>query len=530
MTAEAAGTIPRLAQGIAAAGGWRRVVLAPTLGLAAAAAMPPFNLVPLLAVAFTGLAWLLDGAASRRRAALDGWLWGMGFFVPSLYWVAISMFVDIGQFWWMVPLAVLGLPAYLAIYGAAAAAVVQATTPARSGRRLLALAAWFVVGEWLRGHLLTGFPWLLVGYAWSGDAPGLLAMAQSTALFGIYGLSLLTAGLAVAPARLAHPVGPEARWIPVLTVFAIGCAFWTWGLARLGQGSDPDQPGIRVRIVSTDEPHRATWNAAATAADFRALLAEGREPGLDKVRIAVWPEGIVDYYLNVDQGARAAVATAVPPDGVVLTGTLRAERNGEDPRVWNSILAEDVAGAIVGGYDKHHLVPFGEYVPLHRLLAFSQIASARFDFSTGPGPRTVHLPGLPSVAPVICYEAIFPGEITDPADPPGWILNVTDDGWFGRSIGPAQHFAIARIRAIEEGLPLVRAANGGISGLVDPHGRRVATLPLGETGPLDVALPAPLGDRTLYGQYGSRSLVFLIILPILGSILPREYFWRRGRA
>ena len=525
MTAEAAGSIPRLAAAFGRSSSWRRAVAALGLGLLAAGAMPPFTIVPLLAASLTGLAWLLDGTASRRRAFLDGWLWAMGFFVPSLHWIAISLFVDIGQFWWMVPFAVLGLPAYLACYAGAAAAATVATTRAGTLRRLTALAAWFVVGEWLRGHWLTGFPWLLAGYAWSADSSVALAVAQLASVIGAYGLSFVTVALAVLPARLGHD-GP--RWTRVLPV-GLGALAWlglfVWGVNRLQPGhGDPLVPGLKVRIVSTDLPHRAEWDPAAAAADFQSVLRLAGRPGLDGVKISVWPEGIVDAPLNRDATARQAVARVAPPGGMVLAGTLRATGDGAGLKVWNSVMAVDGAGIVQGDYDKHHLVPFGEYVPFHEFLSFSQIAAERLDFSVGPGPETVTLPGLPAVAPVICYEAIFPGEIAG-ADRPGWILNVTDDGWFGRSIGPAQHFAIARLRAIEEGLPLVRAANGGISGVVDPHGRLVAGYAVGETGPLDVALPMPLPERTLYGQWKNSSLVFIIILTILGS-MPAGNYWK----
>ncbi len=509
--------------------GWRRVLLALALGVAGALAMPPFNLVPLLAVALTGLVWLLDGAGTARRGFSNGWLWGMGFFVPSLHWIAISLFVDIGQFWWMVPFAVLGLPAYLALYTGAATWAVQRTTDPATLGRLVAFPAWWVVGEWLRGHLLTGFPWLLAGYAWSADARPLLAIAQSASVLGIYGVSLVTVAAATLPAALTLPRG---RWLVVGTGLASFSLLWFWGMVRLSQGPDALVPNLKLRIVSTDLPHRANWDPDGEAADFRSLLALARQPGLDQVALAVWPEGVVEAPLNRDRRTRDAVATAIPPAGLVLTGTIRVEGQGASLKAWNSVLAETASGEIAGYYDKHHLVPFGEYVPFHDLLSFSQIAAARFDFSTGPGPATIHLPGLPAVGPVICYEAIFPGDVVDEADPPGWILNVTDDGWFGRSIGPAQHFAIARIRAIEEGLPLVRSANGGISGVIDPHGRVLASLPPGAPGVLDVPLPLPLATRPFYVYWGNSPLVFFILLAISMSTIRRESgrrFWQRWR-
>jgi apolipoprotein N-acyltransferase len=489
----------RLAASIAGLQGWRRAGASVVLGIAAAGAMPPFSVVFLLPASLVGLIWLLDGARSNSRGFFDGWFWAMGFFVPSLYWIALSMFVDIAQFWWMVPFAVLGLPAYLAIYTGAATAATLATTPPHGLGRRVAFAGWWVVGEWLRGHLLTGFPWLLAGYVWSADSDVNLAMLQSASIVGIYGVSLGTVLVSALFARLGDPAPRPARYLPVAAGLALAGLAFAWGSERLAHGPDPLVPGVRVRILSTDLPHRADWDARESAKEFRGVLDLARLPGLDRVNLSVWPEGIVEAALNRDQAARQAVASAAPPGGIVLAGTLRAEGEGPQTRVWNSVMAVDAKGDVVGDYDKHHLVPFGEYVPLHQYLAFS------------------------------CYEAIFPGEVVDPAARPGWLLNVTDDGWFGRSIGPEQHFAIARVRAVEEGLPLVRAANGGISGLVDPNGRRIATLRLGEPGPLDVDLPQALGKNTFYGQYNSIPLVFLVITIICAGTLPGFYFQRRHR-
>jgi apolipoprotein N-acyltransferase len=506
----AATPVARFCSMLAGLRGWRRIAAAIGLGLAAVFAMPPFHIVPLLLPSFTGLVWLLDGAGTKRRAAQDGFFWAMGFFVPSLYWIAESMFVDIGQFWWMVPFAVLGLPAYLALYTGFATLLTHLTSRPRTISRIVVFTiAWFI-GDWLRGHCLTGFPWLLPGYAWSGDAKPLLAVLQTTSLFGVYGLSLFTVLVAALPAALGSGRTPLGRYLPVGMAGLMLASALVWGLLRLDRGIDPDVPGVVLRIVSTDMPHRASSTRADLIKDFRDLISLSEEPGLDRVTAEIWPEGVVETELNLNPAARDAIADAAPPHGLVLTGTIRGEGSGPTEMAWNSIAAVNKSGAIVGSYDKHHLVPFGEYVPLHRWLNFSQIAQQRFDFSTGPGPQTLDLPGLPPVAPIICYEAIFPGEVAAPAHPAAWMVNVTDDGWFGESIGPAQHFAIARVRAVEQGIPLIRAANGGISGVIDSYGRRVATLPQGSAAILDAALPASLTTPTLFTRLIRHSIGWIL--------------------
>ncbi len=499
--------LQRLARRTSLCVGWRRNGLALLLGLTAAAAMPPFNLVLLLIPSFTGLLWLLDGSVQRRRAFFDGWLWGMGFLVPSLYWICISMTVDLAQFWWMIPITLLGLPAFLSLFIAAACLIAQRIGGAGLGRVLIFAVLW-TGAEWLRGHIpFGGFPWLLIGYAWSGDASVLLETLQSTSVFGIYGLSLLTVLGASLPACLGDRNPMTRRLLPLLLAFAAWMTLLAWGAARLAPGSDPEVPDLTLRLVQTDIPNKI--GDEDSVARLNTVLAAAEGLGADKVTAQIWPESSAEFFLDRDRGARAAIAGAAPADGVVLTGALLADQSGR--KIWNSIAAIDHTGALVDRYEKAHLVPFGEYVPLYEWLKFVPIVAGRAGLATGPGAVTLTLPGLPPVAPIICYEAIFAHAAVDEAHRPEWIVNVTNDAWFGGSLGPIQHFAQARVRAVEEGLPLVRAANGGISGVIDAHGREVAGLPLGTTGVLDVGLPVALPDMTIYGRFGDQIVLMMAL-------------------
>ncbi|HEX6113784.1 MAG TPA: apolipoprotein N-acyltransferase, partial [Geminicoccaceae bacterium] len=231
------------------------------------------------------------------------------------------------------------------------------------------------------------------------------------------------------------------------------------------------------------------------------LSAEGR----DAITHVIWPESAAPYPLDQDGVARQMIARVVPPSGLLLTGGERFDLSREPPLAWNTLFVLDDAGAILARYDKRDLVPFGEFLPLRGLLGrlgLEKLTHGSIDFQPGPGRQTITLPGLPPVSPLICYEAIFPGSVVDPDARPDWLLNVTNDAWFGRSSGPYQHLAMARMRAIEEGLPLVRSANSGISAVVDPWGRIEARLGLGETGALDVALPQPLPGGTPFARTG----------------------------
>jgi apolipoprotein N-acyltransferase len=504
--------------------GFRRYASAFLLGVLAAAALPPVDLTPVLLISFAGLVWLCDGARRPREAFGIGWSFGFGFFLAGLYWIAAALFVDIAQFWWLLPFAAMGVPAGLAIFSGAAALGSHLVCRAlrwRGTSRILALAAAWCVAEWLRGHVLTGLPWNLLGYAWSGGFPGSLAMLQTTAVIGIYGLTLITTAVAMLPAVLGDfASGRRAALIVGVLVLAACLGF---GYARLGAGPPPDVPGVRLRIVQPSIPQTLRNDPAAEVQNFRRLMALSASEGAGRVTTVIWSEGSAPAFPERSRELRAALAAAAPGNGYLIAGT---ERSDPPParaeHIWNSLVALDNAGIIRGSYDKAHLVPFGEYVPLRAILPLDKITPGTTDFSAGPGPATLHLAGLPPFSPLICYEAIFPGAAIDANDRPQWLLNITNDAWYGFTSGPFQHFNIARVRAIEEGLPLVRAANNGISGVVDPYGRVVRYLGLDAIGVVDVNLPQAL-PPTLYTRLGEAPFwIGLLVMLGLAAITARR--------
>ena len=502
--------------------GWRRYGLAALLGALAAAALSPVDLTPMLVISFTGLIWLADGTRGRGGALLLGWSFGFGFFLAGLYWIAAALFVDIAQFWWMVPFAVAGVPAGLAIFTALAQlAAHEACERLRlaGSARILVFAACWAAAEYLRGHVLTGFPWNLVGYAWAGAFPGALAVLQSASVLGIYGLSLLTVTAAALPARLGD-LGRGRFWAPLAAALLVLAAA-AGGAWRLADASRATVPGIMLRLVQPSIPETLKNDPQARGANFRRLLALSGSPGAAGISDIIWPEAAAPPLLERYPELRHAIAEVIPKGGLLLTGAERAEPlEGWPPRqVWNSLLALDDTGAVIATYDKAHLVPFGEYVPLRGILPIERIAPGIGDFSRGPGPRTLELPGLPPVSPLICYEVIFPSAVIDPAHRPQWLLNITNDAWYGVSSGPFQHLAIARVRAVEEGLPLVRSANNGVSAVIDGYGRVLLRLDLDAVGVLDAPLPMAL-EPTLYERM--REVLFcgllLFLLAIAGVI------------
>ncbi len=522
-----AGAANSLSVRLAALGPARRAALAAALGVSATAAMPPLHLVFLLVPAFSGLLLLIDSSARRRDALAVGWWFGLGHFASGLYWIAFAFLVDAGRHAWMAPFAVAGLAGACAAFPALATLLGRVFHGLGPGRVAAFAVAWTVL-EWVRSWAFTGLPWNLVGTVWTVSD----SMIQATALFGVHGLGLLTVAAAAAPALLAD-AGATAR--PRRAALAIGlmaaplALVWAGGAFRLAHAETQFVAGVRLRLVQPAIPQADKWRSNSRLGHVveQARLSvdgvDGAAAGPPPTHV-IWAETAVPFFVEDEPAIRALIAEATPAGGLTLFGAPRRTPPETVPyRVWNSLFAIDAAGRLVGTYDKHRLVPFGEYVPYRDILGLSKITSGRTDFSPGEGRRTLDLPGLPPVGPLICYEAIFPGSVVDPARRPNWLVNVTNDGWFGVSAGPYQHFAAAKLRAVEEGIPLVRVANTGISGVVDAYGRTTVSLPLGRKGVVDAALPASLEGATPYGRLGDWALLMVIAAAISSGVIVRKY-------
>ena len=506
--------------------GLMRFIAAVLAGLAAGGAMAPFHYLPLLPVAFVVLVWLVDGTQQGRAGIVQafgiGWAFGLAFFLSGVYWIGFSFLVDAETYAWMLPFAMVAMPMGLGVITGAALALARVLwRPGPS--RVLVFAASFAVLEWLRGHILTGFPWNLTGYAWGGSAD----MLQSTSVIGIYGLSFLTIFAAASPAALFGPAQERASWRWPLAGILILAVLWAGGASRLYLapfGPETYVEGVNLRIAQPNIPQAEKWRPENRQAIWDLLLEQTSAPSSAPITHVIWPESAVPFVLANNPVGRAEVGGALG-GATLITGALRIEREpGNVMHFYNSLHVVGGSGEIIGTYDKHHLVPFGEYLPLRGLLGrfgFRSIVDERFDYLPGPGARTLAAPGAPDFGPLICYEAIFPRAVVDPRRRPGWLVNVTDDSWFGDSSGPRQHLVQARARAIEEGLPLIRAANTGISAVIDPHGRVLSQLGLGTTGVIDAPLPKAL-QPTLYAYLGDWplfvALMFLLFRGWVGRV------------
>ena len=478
--------------------GLRADLAALGLGAFAALALPPLYALPVLLVSFPCLLAQIDAAPGPVVAARRGWWFGFGLHLVGLYWITEAILVEAARFWWLVPLAVPAVAAVLAVFVAAATWVARF---ARAGwPRAMALAGAWVLADLARQFVATGFPWNLLGSVW--EFPGQLGdvFIQPAALVGIHGLTLLTVLLALTPALGWRWRGAGAALLAAWTAF---------GVIRLQQPLLP-APRLNVVLVQGNVAEGQKWDRALVDAIFQRYLrltAEGMARSGSGPAAVVWPETASPFLLQSDTAARQAISAAAQ-GAPALVGAVRF---GDDDKPRNTLFALTDSGTVSAVYDKWHLVPFGEYQP-DWFPAGIQIVPGG-GFASGPGPRTLHVPGLPPVGPLICYEAIFPGQVVDSRDRPDWMVNVTNDAWFGDSSGPRQHLAAARMRAVEEGLPLMRAANTGITAAFDARGHELARLARATGGVLVVPLAAAL-PATLFARFG-LAIPFLFATGIL---------------
>jgi len=523
----------KLAHSIVLAWGWRRVAIAFIAGAASTLALAPFNAWPVLFLTFPVLVWLVDGAAAGRlggvgAAAIAGWWFGFGYFLAGLYWIGFAFLVDADKFAWLLPIAVVALPAGMALYTAFGLALARLLWT-RGALRVLTLAATLTAAEWLRGHVVSGFPWNAFGYALTGP----LVLAQASALIGLWGMTFLAVAIFASPAVLAdHPGDSPRRFLAPAASVAILLALAGYGAIRLAQHPTSFLSGVRLRIMQPNLTQDERFNYGAKQRVMQRYLALSdratgpQTSGVKDVTHLIWPESAFPFYLAREADALAQIAALLARHTVLITGAVRAAAMAPSGavRAYNSVYVIDRDGSIAGIYDKVHLVPFGEYLPFTDFLeslGLISLTKMPGGFLDGDRRRLMTVPGAPSMLPLICYEVIFPDAAVPRGERPGWLLNLTKDGWFGISTGPHQHFQQARVLAIAEGLPLVRAANTGISAVVDPLGRIIKELPLGTEGVLDSGLPQPIAP-TPYARIGDYIAYALVAAGLLLGLARRR--------
>ncbi|MBZ9938895.1 apolipoprotein N-acyltransferase [Mesorhizobium sp. BR1-1-16] len=530
-----------LADAVLLSWGWRRALIAVGAGALSALALPPFGLFPILFLTMPVLVLLLDGATSPPGAGAvrrlvpafrTGWMFGFGYFLGGLWWIGAAFLAESGAgVVFLMPFAVLLLPAGLALFWGLATALARIVWP-EGWRRVVLLAVVLAVAEWLRGHILTGFPWNAFGYT----LMPMPLMMQGAALVGLWGMTLLAFLVFMAPVLLiGERTGGAGRRIAFLVILALFLGDLGYGAARLALSDEPMVPGVKLRLVQPVLAQDEKWSPGRDSAvlqRYLSLSSQGMtEDGASPFSILIWPETALPFFLTDQPNALAAIGAMLPKGTTLITGAARSEP-GADPdaagRVFNSIYVIGDDGVIRDAYDKVHLVPFGEYLPFDGLLSrlgLHEMVALPGGFDAGRRLRTLPVEGAPSFGPLICYEIIFPGAATDRRLRPRWLVNVTNDGWFGNTPGPHQHLQQAVVRAVEEGLPLARAANTGISAIVDPYGRIIAALALENEGVVDGPLPEALAS-TPYERFGDLpfavAVFFGFLLATLAGFTPAK--------
>lgn len=529
----ALGSLRRLSEFVAGRPLIQRLGLAAISGALTAAALAPIYATPVLPITFVLLIWLIDATPWGRRglyeAAATGWAFGFGFFLAGLYWIGFAFLVDADTYAWLLPFVAVLMPGGLALFFAGATVIARAFWT-ESGDRILLLAVILSLTEWLRGHILTGFPWNLLGYTWTNMLP----VAQVNAWIGIYGLTFLTilaalswALISPAPRSLKSGTAGQANaqrfTVPVILSLLLFLIYMA-GAWRLAETPTTYVANANLRVVHAGIPQKDRYDRAKIRSIFDQYLTLSAHEGAADITHIIWPEAAIPVVLSRAPSALNAIDNILKPGQFLMTGSSRIEdAGGAATKYFNSMHMIDDKGEIILTYDKSHLVPFGEYLPLRPILGrlgLKHLVAQHGDFSPGEtGARTLIGPNLPKFGPLVCYEAIFPEEVVSADHRPEWLLNLTDDAWFGNSSGPRQHLDQALVRSIEQGLPLVRAANLGISAIIDPVGRKIQTLALDEVGVIDTKLPKSL-PPTFFAKNGDLGFWTMIVIALasIGAI------------
>lgn len=486
---------------------WPNLFLSYFLGAFLFFTLPPFNIGFFAPVSFSGFLLLLLKAPSKKRAFFMGALFGMGYFMTGLYWINNALLLDSTFYWLLLP-TILLLPAYLSIYIAFPALLTWIVRSSPPYFICFTWAASISVGEYFRGILFSGFPWNPFGLIFSDS----LAFLQLASIFGIYGLSfflvLFSSSLSLLFSSFQH-----LKFFTLLATTFL--CLWGYGQYRLSK--NPIQlTSVPITLVQPNIPQHPFFSSKQKRENLLKIINLTKKINIEKPNIIIWPESAVPFVYNNSPSLQSYLKEILPPKSLLILGTIRIEKKDKKAKLFNTLYAISARNGVEAFYDKRHLLPFGEYVPfsdlLENILPITAMTGGGMSFSPGSIQKEFILPfSLPSFLPTICYEAIFPNFQENKNLNPKWIVTITNDAWFGNSTGPYQHFQMSRLRAIEKGLPMIRVATTGISGVVDSCGRILKSSTLNESCLISTYLPDSTKNSTFFSLYGNWSLFFLLI-------------------
>lgn len=489
-------------------------------GASCSLAFAPFHFFIAAIFSLSVFYFLLEKKQTKKEVFWLGFCYGFGYFLSGIYWIAISLLVD-AQFFWLIPLALTLIPAALAIYIALFALsykfLVKKFSFDKTYQKILIFAICWLVFEVLRSVLFTGFPWNLLGYIWLFD----VAESQLASVFGIYGLSFFAVLICLFPTLFFQKKISFGDKILALILLIFFVANLLYGNFVVDNKKIIADPKIKLRLVQGNIKQEMKWDALEKYQNLLKHISLTTAENLDDVTAVIWSETSVPYAIDNDSDLLEKLSLATPANGFLVTGAVRVAYDNNDKsqvsNVWNSVFMLNKKG-VVDFYDKHHLVPFGEYIPWQKYLPFiEKITEGAIGFSEGEGAKTLVAQGSTtsfSFSPLICYEVIFSGETLNKNSRPDLLVNLTNDAWFGKSSGPYQHLDAAKMRSIEYGIAMARIANTGVTAFIDPFGRIVDKIDLNQSGTIDVSLIKSLAP-TIYGKYLASPLILLIAIIII---------------
>lgn len=495
--------------------------LALLLGAISVCSLPPYYVFPILFFSLSSLLLLLIKTDKPKTAFAIGYWFGFGFFAVGLSWVGNALLIDAKAFGWLYPITLaaaggffglfIAVPAYFSFFFKNAYA------------KFFAFSAFWVLSEWIRSFILTGFPWNLLGSVLAFSPQTI----QSASVIGTYGLSLLVLMICMSPALAFYYRTKTSLALSSAVTVGFAALICVYGSIRLQHYPEEQNSGYTVRIVQPSIPQSMKWDYASLNDNFNDYIRLSKSEGLDKADFVIWGETASPFALDMEPGYRSLITEAVPENGYLITGLVRYEFDSyNNYQPLNSMFIINKAGEIVDFYDKSHLVPFGEYIPLRKYLPswVRPITNTIANFKAGEGPKTFKLGTYPPFGALICYEVIFPAQVVNKQKKPDFIVNLTNDGWYGISAGPYQHLVTAQLRAVEEGVTVIRAANSGISAVISKTGNIIASLPLNYSGILDTQLPKHLKTTTVYGNFGNNiPLILCFVNIIIAFFIKRLY-------